>query len=291
VDDPAVPLQTRAKFWLAVSNRGADYAFTWTETGDAVERAIALAREGGFGPLLYRALGHSVPLLHRLGRPVSPDAVAAEMRALEGEDWNALQRRSRRTCESFAVMQRGDWPRYRELEQLELRLLREAGDTYRSWFSAHRVALADMALGRAADAVAVMLPAVHEIRTAGASRHCWQQVALLAVAMIEAGDAPAAPVHEAVRLMRGAGAMSWAPDHLAEWLTQQRRWADAARLLGWAARRHAERGETATEQGQRARQRALAALAVVADAAQCAAWQAEGERWTDADAAAVLLLG
>jgi pantothenate kinase len=77
--------------------------------------------------------------------------------------------------------------------------------------------------------------------------------------------------------------------HLAEWLAQQRRHADAARLIGWVARRHAERGETATDQGERARERALAALASVADAAQLAAWQAEGERWNDDDAAEAVL--
>ena len=136
------------------------------------------------------------------------------MRALEGDDWSSLQRRSRRTTESFAVMLRGDWVRYGELERQELKLLREAGDEYRSWFAAHRVALSEMAQGRADAAVALMQPAVDEIRRAGLLRHCWQQVAVLAVAMIEAGHAPPAPVQEAVRLMRGAGAMTWSACHL-----------------------------------------------------------------------------
>jgi predicted ATPase/DNA-binding winged helix-turn-helix (wHTH) protein len=290
--DDRVPPKTRAMFWLAVANRGADYAFTWADTAAACERAEQVAREHGLARLLHRALGHGVALKQRLGQPVDAAAVAAEMRALEGEDWTPLERRARRTTESFAVMLRGDWARYRELEQRELQLLREAGDEYRAWFAAHRVALAEMSLGRAAEAVAVMQPAVEQIRAAGLLRHAWQQVALLAVALIEAGDAPPAPVHEAVRLMRGAGAMTWMGSHLAEWLAQRGRAADAARALGWVARRHAERGESATPQGERARERTLAALARLsppAGPAQLAAWQAEGERWTDDDAALVVL--
>ena len=287
--DGRVPLETRARFWLAVANRGADYSFSWTETADACERAVALAREGGFATLLHRALGHGVSLAHRLGRPVDPAAVADEMRAIEGDDWSPLQRRSRRTTEAFAVMLRGDWVRYGELQRQELQLLRDAGDEYRAWFAAHRLALADMAQGRADAAVALMQPAVDEIRRAGLQRHCWQQVALLAVAMIEAGHAPPGPVQEAVRLMRGAGAMTWSACHLGEWLAQQGRHADAARLIGWATRRLAERGESATEQGERARARALAAIVAAAGDARAAAWQAEGERWNDDDAAQALL--
>jgi hypothetical protein len=146
-----------------------------------------------------------------------------------------------------------------------------------------------MAQGRAAAAVALLQPAVEEIRRAGLLRHCWQQVAVLAAAMIESGRAPRAPVHEAVRLMRGAGSLAWIACHLAEWLAQQERHADAARLLGWVGRRHRERGETATDQGERARQRALAAIARAADEPRSAAWQLEGERWTDDDAARALL--
>lgn len=287
--DDRVPLKTQAMFWLTIGNRGADYAFGWAETCDAVERAAELARRGGHATLLHRALGHGVPLKHRLGRPVDPAAVADEMRSVEGADWSPLQRRARRTCESFGVMQRAEWERYEALERQELRLLREAGDRYRAWFAAHRVALADMAQGRAGEAAALMQQAVDEIRAEGMQRHCWQQVAVLAVALIEAGAAPPAPVQEAVRLMRGAGAMAWMGCHLAEWLAQQRRFADAARLIGWVTHRHAERGETPTEQGERARERALAAIAAAAGAAEVSAWQAEGERWNDDDAAEALL--
>jgi predicted ATPase len=287
--DERVPLATRARFWLAVANRGADAAFSWRETYEASERAVALAREGGQDKMLHRALAHRLPLAQRVGVVIDAAATAAEMRALEGADWNALQRRPRRAAEAYAWFQQGDWERFGELERAELARLNDAGDRYRAWFVAHRLALAETALGHADAAVAVMERAVEEIRAEGWLRPCWQQVAMLAMAWIETGRAPTAKVHEAVRLMQGAGAMAWMACHLAEWLTQRERFADAARLLGWLARRHAERGETPSGHGERARERALTALRLSADEARIAAWRVEGESWADDDVAQAML--
>ncbi len=77
--------------------------------------------------------------------------------------------------------------------------------------------------------------------------------------------------------------------HLAEWLQQQGRAADAARLLAWVAKRHAERGESAGDHGERSRARTLAALHALASAEQLEAWRAEGEAWLDDEVAAALL--
>jgi hypothetical protein len=154
---------------------------------------------------------------------------------------------------------------------------------------AHRLALAEIAAGRAAEAVAVMQPMVDAIRAQGFQRHCWQQVALLAVAHIETGAAPSTAVHEAVRLMRGAGAMDWMASHLAEWLTQRSCMADAARVLGWAEKRQACAARTADAQSQAAHERALGALRRTSTQAQIDAWQHQGEAWVDDDVATVLL--
>jgi len=96
-------------------------------------------------------------------------------------------------------------------------------------------------------------------------------------------------VLEAVRLMRDAGAPLWMACHLVLWLAQQQRVADAARLLGWAECRYAQRGEAPSAQGIGARQRALQILQAAAGAEQLSAWQGEGARWLDDDACAVLL--
>ena len=192
--DERVPLFDRARFWLAVVQRNSDASYSPAELLQAADRAVALAREGGFGLLLYRALGLWLPLAHRMGVTVDVAATAAEMRALEGADWTPLQRRSRRATEAFAAFLAGDWPRVAEAARREVALMREAGDLYRAWFATHRLALAETALGRPAQAVAAMRQAVDEIRAAGLLRHCWQQVAMLSVTLIEAGDAPAETV-------------------------------------------------------------------------------------------------
>jgi predicted ATPase/DNA-binding winged helix-turn-helix (wHTH) protein len=289
VDALGVPPPTRARFWMAIANRSGDGAFSAAQTYEAVERTIEIARAHGLVGLLHRALGHRQVLAQRVGIAIDAAATAAEMRAVEGDDWNALQRRPRRQCEAFAWYAQAQWDRFGAAERQELALLREAGDLYRAWFAAHRLALAETALGRPREAAALMQQAVDEIRAHGLTRHCWQQVAILAMTLIESGDAPPALVHEAVRLMRGARAMAWMATHLAEWLAQQRRDADAARVIGWCARRQAERGEAGSAHAAGARDRTLAALRTRADAAQIAAWQAEGEGWNDDDVAVALL--
>jgi hypothetical protein len=109
------------------------------------------------------------------------------------------------------------------------------------------------------------------------------------MAWIETTRAPAAPVHEAVRLMHAAGALTWMVCHLAEWLVQQGRASDGARLLGWAERRFAERGEEPSEHGKAAQGRAVAALETMATAAELRAWRQQGEGWHDDEVAAALL--
>ncbi|HVK33382.1 MAG TPA: winged helix-turn-helix domain-containing protein [Burkholderiaceae bacterium] len=288
VHDP-LPLRAQALFWMAVANRGSDPAFSTEEAYEALERVIALARSGGLQALLHRALSLRPQLGVRLGLAVDTDATVAEMRACEGADWSSLQRRGRRNCENFALFQRGDWDAYAQTQRQELRLNLEAGEDYHAWLTAHRLALAEIARGRAAEAVALMRPMVERIRAQGFQRHCWQQVAVLTVAQIEHGDAPADAVHETVRLLRGAGAMDWMASHFAEWLTQRGCWADAARLLGWVEARTAASGRAPDPQTRGAQERAQRALDAQASPAQATAWRDEGARWIDDDVANALL--
>jgi predicted ATPase/DNA-binding winged helix-turn-helix (wHTH) protein len=285
--DERLDAPAQALFWMAVANRGADPAFSADETYAALERVLEITRAAGLDTLRHRALGLQPTLALRLGRQVDTDAVAAEMRACEGADWSTLQRRARRNCENFALFQRGDWAAYAATQRHELRLQLEAGDDYHAWVVAHRLALAEIASGHAAEAVAVMQPIVDNILAQGFQRHCWQQVALLAVAHIETGSAPTPVVHQAVRLMRGAGAMDWMGGHLADWLTQRGRWADAARLLGWLLPRQA--GRPVDAQTLAAQARVDARLGAQVSAVQIQAWQAQGARWADDDVALMLL--
>jgi len=290
VDDLALSDKQRAMFWMAVSNRGSDPAFSAGETHTANERVIALAAAAGLPGLQYRALGQRPSRAPQAGAAFDIAATVAAMRALEGPDWSELQRRPRHVCEQYALLQRRDWAAYAASQRRELEAMLEAGDAYRSWFVAHRLALALTAHGQAGEAeeaVRLMRRAVESIRAEGWQRQCWQQVAIHALACIEAGDAPAAPVHEAVRLMRGAGAMGWMPFHLAEWLLQRRRAAEGARVLGWAD--EVQRGVPPTDHAAGARERTLRALTAAAPAAEVQAWRAEGRSWSGDDVARALL--
>jgi predicted ATPase/DNA-binding winged helix-turn-helix (wHTH) protein len=285
--DERVPLATRARFWFAVANRGADASFGWDETADAAARAVELARAAGDAALQHRALARWQTLALRAGRPVDSPALIASMRALEGEDWNVLQRRARRWAEDRVLVERGDWAGYAERQRRELRLLSDAGDDFRAWAVAHNLALAEIACGRPAAAWSVMQPVAAAIRARGLARRCWMQVAMAAMAAIEADAADEALLAEAVRLMQGAGGLGWMPCHLADWLARQGRLADAARCLGWAEHRYAARGEAPSGHGEAARQRVLARLERDATPAQRTAWQAEGAAMDDDQLAAL----
>lgn len=136
-------------------------------------------------------------------------------------------------------------------------------------------------------------PGTRELRVDGAGMRVGARAFDLLLALAEArgevetGDAPSAVVHQAVRLMRGAGALDWMGGHLAEWLTQRGQFADAARLLGWLQPRQA--GRPVDAQTLAAQARVQADLCAQADAPQQQDWQARGARWSDNDVALMLL--
>ncbi|MBX3600195.1 MAG: helix-turn-helix transcriptional regulator [Rubrivivax sp.] len=285
-----LPPRRRALFWWALALRGADARFSWQETFDAADRALAIARESGDARLLHRVMGMWLPLTQRLHRPIDHDAVLAELRGCEGADWSSGQRRARRLVEGRLAHLRGDLAGFIDGQRAELALARAEGDDRRAWLTAHNVAIAELGRGRVAEAVALMRPVADEIRARGLARRCWQQMAALALALIEAGEAAAPEIPEAVALMQVAGALTWMPCHLAEWMAQRGRLDDAARLLGWTDRRYAERGESASAQGEAARRRLQAVLDGALAPAQQQALHDEGARLSD-EAAARLLRG
>jgi len=285
-----LPPRRRALFWWALALRGADARFSWQETFDAADRALAIAREIGDARLLHRVAGLWLPLAQRLHRPIDHDAVLAELRGCEGADWSSGQRRARRLVEGRLAHLRGDLAGFIDSQRAELALARAEGDDRRAWLTAHNVAIAELGRGRVAEAVALMRPVADEIRARGLARRCWQQMAALALALIEAGEAAAPEIPEAVALMQVAGALTWMPCHLAEWMAQRGRLDDAARLLGWTDRRYAERGESASAQGEAARRRLQAVLDGALAPAQQQALHDEGALLSD-EAAARLLRG
>jgi hypothetical protein len=132
---------------------------------------------------------------------------------------------------------------------------------------------------------------VTEIRARGLARRCWPQVALLAMARIECGDAvaAAAAVRDAVALLRVGGSVWWLSDHLAWWLAQAGALDDAARVHGWADARSAARNEPRSPQGRAARERLLARLGAEVAPERMAAWRDAGARLIDDEVADIVL--
>jgi predicted ATPase len=285
---PALPLRRHALFWWACALRGADARSSWQETFDAADRALALARQLGDARLLHRVAGLWVPLAQRVGRSIDHDTLLDELRACEGADWTSGQRRSRRLVEARALHLRGELAAFAEAQRAELALAQAAADYRRAWLAAHSLALAELGRGRVAEALALMRPVADEIRARGQARRCWPQMAMLAMALIEAGDADAPQITEAIALMQIAGALGWMPCHLAEWLAQRGRHDDAARLIGWAEHRYAERGEAPSAQGEAARSRLQRALDGVLAPARQQTLRDEGSRLSDETAAWLL---
>ena len=276
-------------FWFAIAKRHVDPSFSWPETFDAITRALALARARGDAPWTYRCLALWAPLGQRLHRPVDFAASADEMRRLEAPDWSAIQRDARRRIEARVRHVAGDWEGVALRERLSHRLMVEAGDLQRAWMAAHSAALADIACGRADAAVALMREVAGQISERGLQRRCWVQMAMFALALIDAEQARDEAMPALMRLMRQVNGYTWMPMHWPDALAQRGRLADAARLLGWADRRCAEREEKPSAHGDRARERLLQRLAQAFDGPRCQALLAEGARLDDDEAAALIL--
>jgi hypothetical protein len=201
-----------------------------------------------------------------------------------------LQRRARRWVLARQLSRQGDWQGYADRFRTEVAVLKEAGDPSRAWTCAHAAALAEIALGRPQEAVKLMEPTVAAIRARGMARRCWMQVAMLAMAHIETGDAkPAArAIGDALPLMRVADGVWWLSDHFAWWLAQVGELADAARLHGWADARHAQRREPRSSHGRAARERLRARIDAALAQDEVAALAAAGARLLDDEAADIV---
>jgi predicted ATPase/DNA-binding winged helix-turn-helix (wHTH) protein len=243
--DDAMPLPRRAQFWLATALRGAlDATMPPAEALAAAERALALCRELGDGPRLYRSLVLYLQEGQRTQAPLDYVGLLAQARSLESPGWSALQSLGRRNVVAKQLWQTSDWEAYSRSCQAELALMREAGDERRTWMATHNVALSEILLGRPEEAAALMEPVVDTLRARGLARRCWPQVGILAAARVAAGEPARAAdaVREAVGALQVASTLWWLGDQLAWWLAQCGDVAGAARVLGWSDARHATLG-------------------------------------------------
>jgi len=265
--DDAAPDALRARYALTVAH----LSTAWMAAPDsgliAVREAAAQYRKLCDRPRLYYALRMEVTLLERLGELSGIPSVLDEMRALEQPGWSALLLRLRRWTEAHYLKEAGNVRAYRDIFRDEVQQCLRDGDERSSWLAAHHVAVAEIALDNACGAVAVMQNAVAQIHARGLQRQFGVQVAMLANALIDAGDLRrATPVmREAVSLLVANGMLWWLADALASVPALAGDLREAARLHGWANAKSAERsggkrGQASQRLCDRVRAELLAAL-------------------------------
>lgn len=281
------PKVQAARYWQALALRAVDPLAPAVDAIAAAQRAAVLCRELGdeFGE--YRMLGVQAVQVARAVPPLDPAPLVARMRELERPEWNPSWRSARLRAEGIAYSITGDWLRYRAHFAAELARAQAAGDELHSWTTQINVAVADIALGRAAQAAADLAPVVDRLRRAGYLRWQWRCAAVLAAARIEAGlwaDARAA-MRETLSLLGVAGAPDFIGDHLAWWATASGAPDNGARLLGWCDAAPARRKRTdRAAHDLHACRRHEALLAQALPAARVAELRAEGLGWSDQEA-------
>lgn len=238
-----------ARFWLALAQIGGTGVARAVPPGRACAAARqALALYRGLGDRLhqYWALNFLIPLAERAGEHLDTAQAIAEMRSLLDPGWGLHVGRLLRATEARQLARAGRWADYRDAFSREMELLERHGDLRAAWLAAQSLALAQLRLGDADGAVAVLQRVVGQVRDAGRLRQAWSLLGLLASALIEQGDtARSAPVvREFVALVRSAGSLAWGIDYLSTYVAQCGRWEDAARLHGWSDAQAAARGET-----------------------------------------------
>lgn len=290
--DERTPKRHAARYWQALALRAVDPLAPALEAVAAAQRAAALYRELGddFGE--YRMLGVQAVQVKRSAPPLDPAPLVARMRELERPEWNATWRSARLRAEGIAFSNAGDWRRYRDHFAADLARAREAGDDMHAWSAHINVAVADIALGRPAQAAADLQPVVDRLRERGYLRWQWRCAAVLMAAWIEAGDwaRARAAMRETLSLLGMAGATDFIGDHLAWWATANGAAEEGARLLGWCDEAPARRKTAGrADHDAHACRQHEALLARALPAERVAALRASGRAWGDERAMQCLL--
>jgi len=290
--DERTPKRHAARYWQALALRAVDPLAPAVEAVAAAQRAAALYQELGddFGE--YRMLGVQAVQVKRSTPPLDAAPLVARMRELERPEWSATWRSTRLRAEGIVFSNAGDWRRYRDHFAADLERAREAGDDLHAWTAHINVAVADIALGRAAQAAADLQPVVDRLRESGYLRWQWRCAAVLMAAWIEAGDwtRASAAMRETLSLLGMAGAADFIGDHLAWWATANGAPEEGARLLGWCDEAPARRKTAGrAEHDVHACRRHEALLAQALPAERVADLRASGRAWSDERALQCLL--
>jgi hypothetical protein len=254
-----------------------------------VERALAMARDVAAqdARLLYRVLCEWCTVLSKARRLAEAASALDEARALEQPGWPAALRGRRWEGEYRLALARGDNQAALDAQQQSLHLTRTAGGN--TSVSLANLIDTQLLAGRANDAVLSGRALIAELEgTRFENPLAYARLNLAAALLVQGETAEARAIAQAGWPQAARFDMQpyWA-DHLALLAALEDRALDAARLAGYAdaayARNEDERQGNETAAVERARTLAREALGE----AEAARLQAEGERCSDDDAAAL----
>lgn len=290
--DTTVTTARAARYWMAIAQLGGYWAVGPLPAVEAARKAHGLYRELNDDLGLYRTLYLLIPLSVRIGDEREVPGLIDEMRRSEQPGWSALTSKQLRLTLADEHKRHGRLADYRDMLRDEVRLMTLHGDVRNAWLASHALATAQLALGHAEAAIELMQSVVTQARSLGLLRQCWAQMAMLMLALIDAGDlARALPtIRESVALLRAEGTLWWAADHLALVPAMRGDLLSAARLHAWsdaqlAGRGEAKRGPAMQAAYDRLHQRLLTELS----ASRIEALRIEGSRLDDEAVAAAVL--
>jgi predicted ATPase/DNA-binding winged helix-turn-helix (wHTH) protein len=185
-------------------------------------------------------------LLLRQQAPLPQRASAvARLRALEGPEWNPLQRRYGVWQQLLLMRDSGDDTAYEERAAAVLATSRALGDDNTAWATSQLLSQLKATQGRTDTAIELLDRTVAEMRTRGQLRQNAPVLAQQALlhATRDGSAATVALLREAVLALQAEGMLWWMADALAWLPAQQGRWADAARVQAWADGLVRQRGD------------------------------------------------
>lgn len=286
-----IDTQVRAAFWIGMVIVTPESPLALV--AKAGEHAVALYRQLGEPRRLAHALAWYAMLLCQSGDLATARALLDEAQAVEDPLATALPRATRLMVLASLHTRAGDVSLARASRQAALALVTASGDHPNMQLNMRKLADADMHVGDFEAAIRVSKALIDDARTYGPASAARMAQGYLAAALIATGelDQGLAAAREALPAWRAAGWTAWLLDHLALWAARQKRWSDAARLLGYGDAGYASSGTQRRAAEQRATGQARRLVAAAVDAQALQQWYDQGAALDEEGAVALALDG
>ncbi len=259
----------------------------------AAERAALVFEAAGDRPRAYLALYLQAMGQIRLARQEGRDELLARMRALEEPGWSPRERRLGGWIQAFNARDRGDLAAYQDFAVDLTAQCRALGDRIEGWVAAFALAQALYFDSRLDAAIELLDLTVDDMGGAGCLREYATFMALNASFRLvrDQSAETVARARDAVQMLQSDGMLWWMADALAWLPAGQGRWADAARVQGWADGHVRRLGEPRGRIFGGLRERMAQRLSQRTDAAELSVHLTRGEGLSDVEALALVFAG